>query len=69
MRCLPRRGTRRLTWAYSIGAATLKPGKDADVLIVDGDPLADLGVPAQVRHVLRAGELVNTAPARTGTPS
>jgi hypothetical protein len=23
----------------------------------------------QVRHVLRAGEVVNTAPVRTGTPS
>lgn len=46
---------------------TLEPGKDADVLIVDGDPLADLGVLAQVRHVLRAGEVVNTAPVRTGT--
>jgi hypothetical protein len=48
---------------------TLEPGKDADVLVVEGDPLADLGMLAQVRHVLRAGEVVNTAPVRTGTPS
>lgn len=37
---------------------TLEPGKVADVLVVEGDPLADIGALANVRLVLRSGTVV-----------
>ena len=37
---------------------TLEPGKLADVLIVDGDPEADLRTLANVEYVIRDGEVV-----------
>lgn len=40
---------------------TIEPGKDADLIIVDGDPLADIGVltqSANVRLVVQAGVVV-----------
>ncbi|MEV4218492.1 amidohydrolase family protein [Nonomuraea sp. NPDC049725] len=41
---------------------TLAVGAHADLLVLDGDPLADLGVladPGRIRHVVQAGELVS----------
>jgi imidazolonepropionase-like amidohydrolase len=37
---------------------TLAPGKIADVLIVDGDPLADLGSLTRVRMVIHNGVII-----------
>jgi amidohydrolase family protein len=34
---------------------TLRPGKLADILIVDGDPLSDIRATRNVRHVLQSG--------------
>jgi imidazolonepropionase-like amidohydrolase len=37
---------------------TLEPGKTADVIAVDGDPLADVSVLKQVRFVMKGGQVV-----------
>ncbi|MBU1878322.1 MAG: amidohydrolase family protein, partial [Chloroflexi bacterium] len=37
---------------------TLEAGKVADVLVVDGDPLADLGALANVRLVIHNGVVI-----------
>ena len=40
---------------------TLAPGLGADIIVVDGDPLTDIGVlrrPGSIRHVIRAGRRV-----------
>ncbi|GAB3567012.1 amidohydrolase family protein [Amycolatopsis endophytica] len=41
---------------------TLRPGSHADLLVVDGDPLADVGVlaePENFRHIIQAGTIVS----------
>jgi imidazolonepropionase-like amidohydrolase len=41
---------------------TLAPGAHADLLVLDGDPLADIGLladPKHIRHVVQAGECVD----------
>jgi imidazolonepropionase-like amidohydrolase len=40
---------------------TLEPGKLADVIIVDGDPLADIGVMDRVMLVVKGGEIATAA--------
>jgi len=58
---------------------TLAPGKLADVIVVDGDPLADIAAMADVRVVVRDGEVIvgdvveptataPRSPAPTATP-
>jgi imidazolonepropionase-like amidohydrolase len=37
---------------------TLEPGKIADVLVIDGDPLADLGALATIRLVIHNGVVI-----------
>ena len=37
---------------------TLAPGKLADVLVVEGDPLADPAALRRTRHVIKGGALV-----------
>ena len=37
---------------------TLEPGMRADIVVVEGDPLADLGALQRVRLVMKAGEVV-----------
>ena len=37
---------------------TLEPGKAADLIAVDADPLADVRVLKQVRYVMQAGQVV-----------
>ncbi len=37
---------------------TLEPGKLADILVVDGDPLADIQALKNIRLVLREGKPV-----------
>ncbi|MDI3341349.1 MAG: amidohydrolase family protein, partial [Sphaerobacter sp.] len=46
---------------------TLEAGKLADVIVVDGDPLADISVLAQpdrITHVLKEGRLVKSPAAQ-----
>ena len=40
---------------------TLEPGKLADVIIVDGDPLMDIGVMERVTVVIKGGEVAYTS--------
>jgi len=40
-------------WADRLG--TLSPGKDADIVLVDGHPLEDISATRKVRHVFKAG--------------
>lgn len=41
---------------------TLEPGKAADVLLIDGDPLMDLSALKRVRAVVHEGVLVREPP-------
>jgi imidazolonepropionase-like amidohydrolase len=44
---------------------TLRPGAYADLLVLDGDPLADVGVlvePKHLRHVVQGGDIVSGQP-------
>lgn len=45
-----------LEWSSKIG--TLEPGKWADIIAVDGDPLKDVTTLEQVRFVMKGGEVV-----------
>ena len=49
-------GARALRRSAELGA--IEPGKLADVIVVEGDPLRDLGALARVRHTLVHGRLV-----------
>ncbi len=44
---------RYLGWARDLG--TVAPGKLADLLILDGDPLADIGNTGRIRAVVADG--------------
>jgi imidazolonepropionase-like amidohydrolase len=51
---------------------SVAPGKMADLLVVDSDPLADIGALATPTHVFKGGRLVTAAGARNpdaGAPS
>lgn len=45
---------------------TLRAGREADVIAVDGDPLADITAAARVAFVMRGGTIHRTAPAADG---
>jgi len=45
-----------LGWSDKVG--TLEPGKWADVVAVDGDPLADVTTLERVKFVMKGGEIV-----------
>src|SRR5579864_8081433 len=45
-----------LGWSDRVG--TIEPGKFADVVAVDGDPLADVHVLENVRFVMKGGEVI-----------
>ena len=47
--------------AIGIGqvAGTLEPGKEADVIVVNGDPVVDIRRTGSIALVVRAGEVVH----------
>ena len=54
------RGARFLGCADRLGS--VEPGKLADLVLVEGDPLADIGAMRSVRHVMLNGRWVGDAP-------
>jgi imidazolonepropionase-like amidohydrolase len=48
------------------GLGSLEPGKFADIIIVDGDPLTDLSAMGRVVAVIKGGELAHQGPAGPG---
>jgi imidazolonepropionase-like amidohydrolase len=57
-------GTQHAAWVCGHGdeLGTLEPGKLADVVIVDGDPLADIEAMSRVVAVIKGGQLVLPVP-------
>ena len=49
-----------LGWAKDMGA--VEPGKYADLIAVNGDPLADIGVMERVVFVMKGGEILKNNP-------
>jgi imidazolonepropionase-like amidohydrolase len=45
-----------LGWSDKVG--TIEPGKWADIIAVDGDPLADVTTLERVKFVMKGGEVV-----------
>ncbi len=52
-----------LGWAKDMGA--VEAGKYADIVAVDGDPLADIGVMERVVFVMKGGEVLKNSPGRS----
>ena len=51
-----------LGWSDKIG--TIEPGKWADIIAVDGDPLADVTTLERVKFVMKGGEVVRNSYAK-----
>ena len=49
-----------LGWSDRVG--TLDPGKFADIVAVDGDPIADVSTLEHVRFVMKGGEIIKNQP-------
>ena len=65
----PPAGARASWGASDIG--TLAPGKLADLLVLDGDPTADLGVLESPRQVIKGGRMLtrDELQGRPGVPA
>ena len=46
-----------LGWSRDVGA--ISPGRYADMIAIDGDALADIGLLSKVTAVMKGGALVN----------
>ena len=51
-------------WAGRTRSERLKPGKWADMIAVDGDPLQDVTMLQHVKFVMKGGEVVKNEYAR-----
>jgi imidazolonepropionase-like amidohydrolase len=51
-----------LGWADQVGS--IEPGKFADLVAVEGDPLADITTLEHVTFVMKGGQVVKSRPAR-----
>jgi imidazolonepropionase-like amidohydrolase len=51
-----------LGWSDKVG--TIEPGKWADLVAVDGDPLADVTTLERVKFVMKGGEVVKNLYAK-----
>jgi imidazolonepropionase-like amidohydrolase len=49
-----------LGWSDRVG--TLEPGKFADIVAVEGDPIADVSILEHVRFVMKGGEIIKNQP-------
>ena len=47
--------------ALGLNAGTIEPGKLADLIMIDGDPLADIANTTKVRRVIANGRLYDVA--------
>jgi imidazolonepropionase-like amidohydrolase len=55
-------GADLLGWSDKIG--TLEPGKWADLIAIDGDPLKDVTTLEHVKFVMKSGEVVKNEYAK-----
>jgi imidazolonepropionase-like amidohydrolase len=46
---------------------TVEPGKYADLVAVEGDPLKDIGAMEHVVFVMKGGEVIKNQTSRTGS--
>jgi imidazolonepropionase-like amidohydrolase len=55
-------------WKESARRGRIEPGMDADLVVLDADPVSDVAAFAKVRCTFRAGKLIYAAPAGQGQP-
>ena len=58
-----------LLYAEEPRMGTLEPGKHADLLVVDGDPLADVANLQRLRYVVKGGAVLDAAKIMTPNPA
>ena len=55
--------------ALGLDAGTIEPGKLADLIVVDGDPLADVANAHKVNRVIANGRVYELNQLLNGTPA